>query len=292
MHLVRLRSKSERAPSLKTTATRLALVFAALIFVAAFLVLPLVTVFAQAFAQGWRVYADAVCREDVIAALKLTALVAAFAVPLNVIFGLAASWAIARFDFVGKKLLNSLIDIPLAVSPVVAGIMYVEVFGLRGWLGAWLSAHNLHIIFAVPGIVLATVFVTFPFVARELIPFMQAQGCDEEEAAVVLGASAPSIFWRITLPNIKWPLLYGTILAASRSIGEFGAVSVVSGHIRGLTVTTPLEVEMLYNEYNFTAAFAVASLLTLAAVVTLIVKKAIELATGIHGERETGERAR
>jgi sulfate/thiosulfate transport system permease protein len=262
--------------------TRVILVVAALFFVALFLVLPLIAVFAQAFAHGWRIYIDAIRERDVLAALRLTLLVAAVAVPLNVAFGIAASWAITRFDFVGKNLLVSLIDIPLAVSPVVAGLMYIELFGLHGWFGPWLSQHNLHIIFAVPGLVLATIFVTFPFVARELIPFMQAQGSDEEEAAVVLGAGGWSIFWRVTLPNIKWALLYGTVLAASRSIGEFGAVSVLSGHIRGRTVTLPLEVEMLYNEYNFTAAFAAASLLSLAAVITLIVKKAIELSTEVH----------
>jgi sulfate transport system permease protein len=262
--------------------TRVILVVAALVFVALFLVLPLIAVFAQAFAHGWRIYIDAIRERDVLAALRLTLLVAAVAVPLNVAFGIAASWAITRFDFIGKNLLVSLIDIPLAVSPVVAGLMYIELFGLHGWLGPWLSQHNLHIVFAVPGLVLATIFVTFPFVARELIPFMQAQGSDEEEAAVVLGAGGWSIFWRVTLPNIKWALLYGTILAASRSIGEFGAVSVLSGHIRGRTVTLPLEVEMLYNEYNFTAAFAAASLLSLAAVITLIVKKAIELISGVH----------
>jgi sulfate transport system permease protein len=203
-------------------------------------------------------------------------------VPLNVLFGIAASWAITRFDFHGKEILITLIDIPLAVSPVVAGLMYVEVFGLHGWMGPWLDAHNLHIIFAVPGIVLATIFVTFPFVARELIPFMQAQGGDEEEAAVVLGAGPLSVFFRITLPNIKWALLYGSILAASRAIGEFGAVSVLSGHIRGRTTTLPLEVEMAYNEYNFTAAFAAASLLTFAAILTLAIKKILEATSGIH----------
>jgi len=280
--LVQPRIGPVRRSSHTTTMTRVFLVVAALSFVALFLVLPLVAVFAQAFAHGWRIYVDAIRQKDVLAALHLTLLVAAIAVPLNVVFGIAASWAITRFDFIGKNLLVSLIDIPLAVSPVVAGLMYIELFGLHGWLGPWLSQHNLRIVFAVPGLVLATIFVTFPFVARELIPFMQAQGSDEEEAAVVLGAGGWSIFWRVTLPNIKWALLYGTILAASRSIGEFGAVSVLSGHIRGRTVTLPLEVEMLYNEYNFTAAFAAASLLSLAAVITLIVKKAIELISGVH----------
>jgi sulfate transport system permease protein len=269
-------------PSFGQRAGRVVLIAAALVFLAIFLFLPVAAVFAQAFSQGWTMYRDSIHQEDVLSALRLTGLVACIAVPLNMLFGICASWAIARFEFHGKSLLITLIDVPLAVSPVVAGLMYVEVFGLHGWLGSWLSDHNLHIIFAVPGIVLATIFVTFPFVARELIPFMQAQGSDEEVAAVVLGANGWSVFWRVTLPNIKWALLYGTILAASRSIGEFGAVSVVSGHIRGLTTTLPLEVEMLYNEYNFTAAFAAASLLTLAAVVTLVLKKSIEVATGVQ----------
>jgi sulfate transport system permease protein len=251
----------------------------ALFLIVLFLVLPLAVVFAEAFSQGWQAYKNAVVQEDVISSLRLTLLVACIAVPLNVLFGISASWAIARFDFLGKRLLSTLIDIPLAVSPVVAGMMYVEVFGLHGWLGPWLSNHNLHVIYAVPGIVLATIFVTFPFVARELIPLMQAQGSDEEIAAVALGASGFSVFWRVTLPNIKWALLYGTILTAARSIGEFGAVSVVSGHIRGRTTTLPLEVEMLYNEYSFSDAFAVASLLTLAAVFTLVLKKTIEIVT-------------
>jgi sulfate transport system permease protein len=282
MEIVQTRNRLAYGSSFGAKMIRVILVLAAITFVALFLVFPLMEVFFQAFAQGWRIYLVAIRQKDVLAALKLTVLVAAIAVPLNVVFGISASWAITRFDFFGKNLLVSLIDIPLAVSPVVAGLMYVEVFGRHGWFGSWLSEHNLHIIFAVPGLVLATIFVTFPFVARELIPFMQAQGSDEEEAAVVLGASAWSVFWRVTLPNIKWALLYGTILAASRAIGEFGAVSVLSGHIRGITVTLPLEVEMLYNEYNFTAAFAVASLLSLAAVVTLVVKKVIELASRVH----------
>ena len=269
-------------PSMQQRVGRVVLIAAALVFLAVFLLLPVAAVFTQAFSQGWAMYRDSIRQQDVLSALRLTGLVAVIAVPLNVLFGISASWAITRFEFHGKSLLITLIDVPLAVSPVVAGLMYVEVFGLHGWLGPWLSEHNLHIIFAVPGIVLATIFVTFPFVARELIPFMQAQGSDEEIAAVVLGSNGWSVFWRVTLPNIKWALLYGTILAASRSIGEFGAVSVVSGHIRGLTTTLPLEVEMLYNEYNFTAAFAAASLLTLAAIVTLVLKKSIESATGVH----------
>jgi sulfate transport system permease protein len=268
---------------------RVALILLALLFLGGFLILPVVAVFAQALSQGWKLYFESIRQEDVLSALRLTALVASIAVPLNVVFGIAASWAITRFDFHGKSLLITLIDIPLSVSPVVAGMMYVEVFGLHGWLGPWLQEHNLHVIFAVPGIVLATVFVTFPFVARELIPFMQAQGSDEETAAVVLGANGWSVFWRVTLPNIKWALLYGTILAASRSIGEFGAVSVVSGHIRGQTTTLPLEVEMLYNEYSFTAAFAAASLLTLAAIVTLVIKKMIEVTSGVHPVPEEEE---
>jgi len=276
-------------PSIQQRVGRVALILVALLFLTGFLVLPVVAVFTQAFSQGWKMYRDSIRQEDVLSALRLTGLVACISVPLNMLFGIAASWAITRFEFHGKSLLITLIDIPLAVSPVVAGLMYVEVFGLHGWLGPWLSEHNLHVIFAVPGIVLATVFVTFPFVARELIPFMQAQGSDEEVAAVVLGANGWSVFWRVTLPNIKWALLYGTILAASRSIGEFGAVSVVSGHIRGQTTTLPLQVEMLYNEYNFTAAFAAASLLTLAAIVTLVLKKVIEVTSGVHQPIEERE---
>jgi sulfate transport system permease protein len=276
-------------PSIQQRVGRVVLIAAALLFLAVFLLLPVAAVFTQAFSQGWAMYRDSIRQQDVLSALRLTGLVAVIAVPLNVLFGISASWAITRFEFHGKSLLITLIDIPLAVSPVVAGLMYVEVFGLHGWLGPWLSERNLHIIFAVPGIVLATIFVTFPFVARELIPFMQAQGSDEEVAAVVLGANGWSVFWRVTLPNIKWALLYGTILAASRSIGEFGAVSVVSGHIRGQTTTLPLEVEMLYNEYNFTAAFAAASLLTLAAIVTLVLKKTIEVTSGVHQHIEEKE---
>lgn len=272
--------------SLLLKAGRASLILLAVTAVGFFLVLPLASVFVQAFAQGWQLYVAAIHQEDVISALKLTALVAVIAVPLNVLFGIAASWAITRFNFPGKNLLITLIDVPLAVSPVVAGLMYIEVFGLHGWFGPWLDAHNLHIIFAVPGIVLATIFVTFPFVARELIPFMQAQGSDEEEAAVVLGASGWSMFWRVTLPNIKWALLYGAVLAASRAIGEFGAVSVLSGHIRGRTTTLPLIIEMLYNEYSFSAAFAVSTLLSLAAVATLVIKKIIEATSGIHDRNQ------
>jgi sulfate transport system permease protein len=214
-----------------------------------------------------------------LAAVKLTLLVAGIAVPLNIVFGLAASWAIAKFEFRGKSLLITLIDLPFAVSPVISGLIYVLLFGLQGWFGPWLAAHNIQIIFAVPGLVLATIFVTFPFVAREMIPLMQEQGTEEEEAALVLGASGWQTFWRVTLPNVKWALLYGVILCNARAMGEFGAVSVVSGHLRGKTNTLPLHVEILYNEYNFVAAFAVASLLALLALVTLVLKTAVEWRT-------------
>ncbi len=268
-------------------AGRVMLIALALLFLAVFLVLPLGIVLAQAFERGWRVYRSAIADPDVIEAVRLTLLVALIAVPLNVVFGIAAGWATTKFDFRGKGVLLTLIDIPLAVSPVISGLIYVLVFGLHGWLGPWLNRHGVHVIFAVPGIVLATIFVTFPFVARELIPFMQAQGSEEEEAAAVLGAGGWKIFWRVTLPNIKWGLLYGAILAASRAVGEFGAVSVVSGHIRGQTNTLPLQVEILYNEYNYTAAFAAASLLTLMAVLTLAAKKIIEWRT--DGSRPPAE---
>lgn len=248
-----------------------------------FIVLPLAAVFVQAFDRGWAVWHAAVTEEYALDAIYLSLFVTSVAVPLNLIFGLAAAWTIARFRFQGRNVLLTLIDVPFGVSPVVAGLVFVLIFGTQGWLGPWLSNHNIQIIFAVPGIVLATVFVTFPFVARELIPLMQAQGSDEEEAALVLGATAWQMFRRVTLPNIKWGLLYGVVLCTARSLGEFGAVSVVSGHIRGLTDTIPLHVEILYNEYNYTAAFAVASLLSVVAVVTLILKKVLEWKT-----RETG----
>jgi sulfate transport system permease protein len=250
-----------------------------LIFLGLFLIVPLVAVFAQALANGWTAYLDAVREPDARSAIYLTLLAAGIAVPCNLIFGLAAAWAIAKFDFAGKNLLITLIDLPLAVSPVVSGLIYMLMFGLQGWFGPWLLDHGVQIIFAVPGIVLATIFVTFPFVARELIPQMQAQGRDEEEAALVLGASGWQTFLRVTLPNVKWSLLYGVILCTARAMGEFGAVSVVSGHIRGLTNTLPLYVEILYNEYNYVAAFAVASLLTIIAVATLVIKKLVELRT-------------
>ncbi len=232
--------------------------------------------FVEALRQGLGSYLAGITDPDALAAIRLTLLVAAIAVPLNVVFGIAASWAIAKFEFKGKSLLTTLIDLPFSVSPVIAGLVYVLLFGAQGLLGPWLAEHDIKIIFAVPGIVLATVFVTFPFVARELIPLMQEQGTEEEEAARMLGAGGLQIFWRVTLPNVKWGLLYGVLLCNARAMGEFGAVSVVSGHIRGLTNTMPLHVEILYNEYNFVAAFAVASLLTLLALLTLVLKVALE----------------
>lgn len=241
-----------------------------------FLILPLLAVFTEALRKGWDAYLAALVEPDALSAIKLTLLAAAISVPLNLVFGVSAAWAIAKHDFRGKQLLITFIDLPFSVSPVVAGLIYVLLFGAQGWFGPWLQAHDIKIIFAVPGIVLATVFVTFPFVARELIPLMQAQGRDEEEAATVLGASGWQTFWHVTLPNIKWGLLYGVILCNARAMGEFGAVSVVSGHIRGQTNTLPLHVEILYNEYQFAAAFAVASLLALLALVTLVLKQIVE----------------
>jgi sulfate transport system permease protein len=255
---------------------RRTLIGVALLFLGFFLVLPLAAVFAEALGHGLAAYFASFANADALAAIRLTLLTAAIAVPANVIFGVAAAWAIAKFSFRGKSLLITLIDLPFAVSPVISGLIYVLVFGARGWFGSWLIDHNIQIIFAVPGIVLATTFVTFPFVARELIPLMQAQGTDEELTAVTLGASGWQIFRRVTLPNIKWGLLYGVILCNARAMGEFGAVSVVSGHIRGETNTMPLHVEILYNEYNFTAAFAVASLLALLALATLVLKTLVE----------------
>jgi sulfate/thiosulfate transport system permease protein len=248
----------------------------AFLYLALFLFIPLATVFVEAFKKGVGFYFNAITEADTLSAIRLTLIAAAISVPLNLIFGIAAAWAIAKFDFRGKSLLITLIDLPFSVSPVISGLIYVLVFGLQGWLGPWLDAHDIKIIFAVPGIVLATIFVTFPFVARELIPLMQAQGRDEEEAAAVLGASGWQTLWYVTLPNVKWGLLYGVILCNARAMGEFGAVSVVSGHVRGLTNTLPLHVEILYNEYAFAAAFATASLLAGLAVVTLIVKAIIE----------------
>ncbi|WP_137937633.1 sulfate ABC transporter permease subunit CysW [Chitinivorax sp. B] len=252
------------------------LIGVALLFLAIFLLMPLAAVFAEALRKGWAAYLEALNDPDAWSAIKLTLITAAIAVPLNLVFGVAAAWGIAKFEFKGKSLLTTLIDLPFSVSPVVAGLIYVLLFGAQGWLGPWLQANDIKIIFAVPGIVLATVFVTFPFVARELIPLMQAQGSEEEQAAMVLGASGFQMFWRITLPNIKWGVLYGVILCNARAMGEFGAVSVVSGHIRGLTNTVPLHVEILYNEYNFVAAFACASILALLALVTLGLKTWVE----------------
>jgi sulfate/thiosulfate transport system permease protein len=258
------------------TWVRWALIFVALAFVALFLVVPLVAVFVQALAKGVGAYFASFRNPDALAAIRLTLLTAAIAVPLNLAFGVTAAWAISKFSFRGKHLLITLIDLPFAVSPVISGLIFVLMFGLQGWVGAWFIEHDMTIIFAVPGIVLATIFVTFPFVARELIPLMQEQGTEEEEAAVVLGANGMQTFFRVTLPNIKWGLLYGVILCNARAMGEFGAVSVVSGHITGLTDTMPLRVEKLYNEYNAQAAFAVASLLALLALVTLGVKTLLE----------------
>ena len=251
----------------------------ALVFLGLFLALPLATVFFEAFRKGAGVYLASLVDPDALAAIRLTLLVAFIAVPLNLVFGVAAAWAIAKFSFRGKQFLITLIDLPFSVSPVVAGLIYVLMFGAQGWFGPWLQANDWKIVFAVPGIVLATVFVTFPFVARELIPLMQAQGSDEEQAALTLGASGWQMFARVTLPNVRWALLYGVILCNARAMGEFGAVSVVSGHIRGLTNTIPLHVEILYNEYQFAASFAVASLLTLLAVATLVVKRIVEWRT-------------
>jgi len=248
------------------------LIAAALAFLTLFLFVPLAFVFYEALKKGIGVYVAAISDPDALDAIRLTLLTAAIAVPLNLVFGVAAAWAIAKFSFPGKNVLTTLIDLPFSVSPVIAGLIYVLIFGLQGWLGPWLREHDIRIIFAVPGIVLATIFVTFPFVARELIPLMQAQGTEQEEAATVLGASGWQTFWRITLPNVTWGLLYGVILCNARAMGEFGAVSVVSGHIRGATNTLPLQAEILYNEYQFSAAFAVASLLALLALVTLVLK--------------------
>ena len=260
----------------ESAVARVVLVTLALAFLALFLALPLAIVFVEALARGWSAYIEAVTDPDSVAAVQLTLLVAALTLPLSVITGIAAGWAIAKFDFRGKAFLVSLIDLPFSVSPVIAGLVYILLFGAQGYFGAWLKAHGVEIAFALPGILLATLFVTFPFVARELIPLMEAQGREEEEAAVVLGASGWQTFWRVTLPNVKWGVLYGVILCNARAMGEFGAVSVVSGHVRGLTNTLPLQVEILYNEYQFAAAFAVASLLALLALVTLVVKQFIE----------------
>ena len=256
---------------------RYTLLSIALLFFLSCLILPLILVFVEAFRQGVEVYINALINPDTLSAVKLTLLTAAIAVPLNVIFGVAAAWAVAKFQFAGKSILTTLIDLPFSVSPVIAGLMLVLIFGMQGWFGPWFMDHDIKVLYAVPAIVLATVFITVPFVARELIPLMEAQGTEEEEAAMVLGASGWQTFWKVTLPNIKWGLIYGVILCNARAMGEFGAVSVVSGHIRGETNTLPLHVEILYNEYTFSAAFAVSSLLALLAIVTLIIKTWVEV---------------
>jgi len=263
-------------------ATQIGLILVALTFLAFFLLLPLIAVFSEALEQGMPAFLDAITNPDAQSAIKLTLLVAAISVPLNMAFGLAASWAITKYDFKGKSLLLTLIDLPFSVSPVVSGLIFVLLFGAQGYLGPWLSDHGVRIIFAVPGIILATVFITFPFVARELIPLMQEQGRTDEEAAISLGASGWQSFWHVTLPNIRWGLLYGVLLCNARAMGEFGAVSVVSGHIRGETNTMPLHVEILYNEYDFVGAFAVASLLAALALVTLVAKSVLEWRFDLH----------
>jgi sulfate/thiosulfate transport system permease protein len=275
-----MHSAAETRPGSDSAFVRWSLTLLALGALGLFVVLPLVAVFAQAFAKGWKVYIDAISEPNTLAAAKLSLLATMISVALNMVFGVAAAWLITKFRFPGKNILVTLIDIPFAVSPVISGLIFVLVFGTRGWFGPWLSGHDIRVIFAVPGIILATTFVTFPFVARELIPLMESQGTEEEEAALVLGASAWQMFFRITLPNIKWGLLYGVVLCTARALGEFGAVSVVSGHIRGQTNTLPLHVEILYNDYNYSGAFAVASLLSMFAVVTLIFKKILEWKTG------------
>jgi sulfate transport system permease protein len=266
--------------SLFSTLVKWTFIGLSLLFLAALLFAPLVTVFATALGKGLEMYFESFNDSDTLAAIRLTLLTAAIVVPLNTVFGIAAAWAIGKFEFKGKSFLITMIDLPIAVSPVISGLIYVLLFGVQGWFGLWLQDHDLSIIFALPGIVLATMFVTFPYVARELIPLMQQLGNDEEEAAITLGAGGLMTFFHVTLPKIRWGLVYGVILCNARAMGEFGAVSVVSGHIRGLTTTMPLHVEILYNEYNFVGAFAVASLLTLLAVVTLIIKTLVEWRTG------------
>ncbi len=269
-------------PAGESLLARVGLISVALLFLAVFILLPLFAVFSEALKQGFGAFADAVSSPDAMAAIRLTLIVAAISVPLNMVFGVAASWAITKFDFRGKGLLITLIDLPFSVSPVVSGLIFVLLFGANGYLGPWLAANDIRIIFAVPGIVLATVFITFPFVARELIPLMMEQGKEDEEAAISLGASGWQTFWHVTLPNIRWGLLYGVLLCNARAMGEFGAVSVVSGHIRGVTNTMPLHVEILYNEYDFVGAFAVASLLACLALVTLVIKTVLEWRFNLH----------
>jgi sulfate transport system permease protein len=277
--ILRRRTKSYAASTAITEprAIRAALIGIAVLFLGLFVVLPLVVVFVGALRAGVRIYLSSLQEPDALSALRLSIRVALIVVPLNLLFGVAAAWAVAKFKFRGKRILTTIIDIPFAVSPVIAGMAFMLLFGAQGWFGSWLAAHDIRIAFAVPGIVLATIFVTLPFIARDLIPLMQEQGNEEEETAVILGASGWQTFVRITLPNIKWGLLYGVILCNARAMGEFGAVSVISGHVRGVTNTLPLHVEALYNEYNSAAAFAVASLLSLLAVVTLVLKKIVEL---------------
>lgn len=276
------------APREEPAAVRVALIVLALVVLIVFVMMPLLTIAVEASRKGWGAFAAALADPDTLAAVRLTLLTAAIAVPTNLVFGVAAAWAVAKFEFRGKAALITLIDLPFSVSPVVAGLIYVLVFGLQGWFGPVLAAHDIEVIFAVPGIVLVTIFVTFPFVARELIPLMQEQGTGEEEAAWVLGASGWRTFWHVTLPNVRWGLLYGVLLTNARAMGEFGAVAVVSGHIRGVTNTMPLHVEALYNEYNTVAAFAVASLLALLALVTLAAKAVLEWTAGLRG-REHAE---
>ena len=274
-----IKPASNRRKPISTTEVpwvRYTLIAIALVFVFLFLILPLAAVFTEALRKGLGAYLEALKEPDAWSAIELTLITAAIAVPLNLVFGVSAAWAIAKYEFRGKSFLTTLVDLPFSVSPVVAGLIYVLMFGAQGWFGPWLQAHDIKIIFAIPGIVLATVFVTFPFIARELIPLMEAQGNDEEQAAIVLGATGWQTFWHVTLPNIKWGLLYGVILCNARAMGEFGAVSVVSGHIRGQTNTVPLHVEILYNEYQSVAAFAVASLLAILALVTLVIKSVAE----------------
>jgi sulfate/thiosulfate transport system permease protein len=279
-----------RGISIQRRMGRAMLILIACAFLCLFLVVPLASVFVGAFRHGAHAFLESIDDPDALAAIRLTLLVAAITVPLNVVFGVAAAWAMTRFTFRGKALLGALIDLPLSVSPVVSGLLFVLMFGAQGWFGPWLSAHGVTVIFAVPGLILATLFITLPFVARELIPLMQAQGSEEEEAARVLGASGLQTFFRVTLPNIRWALLYGVLLCNARAMGEFGAVSVVSGHIRGLTTTMPLEVEMRYNEYNYVGAFAIAALLALLALLTLAVKAALEWR--YHGDANSVPRQR
>jgi sulfate transport system permease protein len=273
----------ERRLTRRARVVRATLIAVSLAFLGLLLAAPLGAVLAQALAKGWAAYTESFSDPDTRAAIRLTLLTAAIVVPVNTVFGICASWAIAKFEFKGKSLLITLIDLPFAVSPVIAGLVFVLLFGSQGWFGPWLQERDIQVIFAVPGIVLATLFITFPYVARELIPLMQQQGSDEEEAAITLGASAWVTFLRVTLPKIRWGLLYGIILCNARAMGEFGAVSVVSGHIRGLTTTMPLQVEILYNEYNFVAAFAVASLLAVLAILTLVLKTLVEWRAGRGG---------